>query len=113
MIHIYLVVSEASGVHGDKRRGRLVRSGRRPRLHDEAAATRGHGLQDGERRAPLAGRGQAVHSDLPHPRRPRQVRLPLGPQLHLPDGDVPKIYHRFDHVLGTARITQIESEPIQ
>lgn len=99
-------------MHGDKWRWGLVRSGCcRPRLHHEAAATGGHGLQDGERRAPLAGRGEAVHPDLPHPCRRSQVRLPLGPQLHLPDGDVPKINRRFDHILGTDHTDRIRTNP--
>lgn len=89
-------------MHGNERRGGLAVSGgwAWPRLHYEAEGGGGHCVQHGERQAPLAGRGEAVHPDLPHPRRRRHVRLPLGPQLHLPDGDVPEIHRRFDHVLG-------------
>lgn len=100
-------------MHGNKRRRWLVVSccWTWPRLHYEAEGAGGHCVQHGERQAPLAGRGEAVHPDLPHPRRRRHVRLPLGPQLHLPDGDVPEIHHRFDHVPApTEQITRIESE---
>lgn len=102
---MYLSVPEASGVHGDERRRGLIHGGRGPGLHHEAATARGNGVQHGERRAPLAGRRQVVHPDLPRPRRHRQVRPALGPHLHMPNGGAPVINHGFDHhhhhVLGS------------
>lgn len=91
---IYLVILETSGVHGDERRRGLVSSGSGLELHHEASGAGRNDVQHGERRAPLAGRGQPVHPDLA---RPRQVRLALGPHLHLPNRDVPVINQRLDH----------------
>lgn len=86
-------------MHGDEWRWWLVGSLGRPGLHDEAASPNRHGVHDGERQAALAGRGKAVHADLSRPSRRAQVRVALGPHLHLPDGGVPVINHGLDHSL--------------
>lgn len=101
IICIYLVVPEASGVHGDERQRRHVGGDGRPGLHDEASGADGHGVHDGQRRAPLAGRGKAVNADFSRPRRHGQARarLALGPHLHLSDRGVPVINHRLEHSL--------------
>lgn len=104
---IYLVILETSGVHGDERRRGLVSRGSGLRLHHEASGAGRDDVQHGERRAPLAGRGQPVHPDLA---RPRQVRLALGPHLHLPNRGVPVINQRLDHVQRTAQ-KQIRAVP--
>lgn len=77
------------------------------RLHHEASGAGRDDVQHGERRAPLAGRGQPVHPDLA---RPRQVRLALGPHLHLPNRGVPVINQRLDHVQRTTQ-KQIRAVP--
>lgn len=95
----YLVVPETSGVHvGEQRRCHIGGAGR-PGLHDEASGADGHGVHDGERWAPLAGRGKAVNADFSRPRRHGQsgARLALGTHLHLPERGVPVINHRLEH----------------